>query len=114
MKRTYVYIDGEFVEKKRDERGQWHYVQDDIKPYQSMIDGTMITSRSQHRNHLRRHNCIEVGNEDPSKHVAKPPKNNRVEVLKHQLANMTHAQANKILERLRDDIRFTNNPHRSR
>lgn len=114
MKRTYVYIDGEFVEKKRDERGQWHYIQGDIQPYQSMIDGTMITSRLQHRNHLRLHNCIEVGNEDPLKHGAKPPKNNRVEVLKHQVANMTHAQANRILERLRDDIRFTNNPHRSR
>lgn len=114
MKRTYIYIDGEFVEKKRDEKGQSYYIQNDIKPYKSMVDGTMITSRSQHRNHLRRHNCIEVGDEDPLKHAPKAPQNNRVEVLKHQLANMTHAQANKILERLRDDIRFTNNPHRSR
>ena len=35
----------------------------DIQPYQSMIDGSMITSRSQHRAHLRDHGCIEVGNE---------------------------------------------------
>lgn len=35
----------------------------DIQPYQSMIDGQMITSRSQHRNHLRQHGMIEVGNE---------------------------------------------------
>lgn len=35
----------------------------DIKPYRSMADGRMITSRSQHREHLRMHNCIEVGNE---------------------------------------------------
>jgi hypothetical protein len=35
----------------------------DIRPYQSMIDGTMISSRSHHRAHLRQHGCIEVGNE---------------------------------------------------
>ena len=45
-------------------------VQTDIQPYKSMIDGSMITSRSQHRNHLRDHNCIEIGNE--VKHAMKP------------------------------------------
>lgn len=35
----------------------------DIQPYRSMIDGSWITSRSQHRSHLRDHGCIEVGNE---------------------------------------------------
>jgi hypothetical protein len=35
----------------------------DIKPYQSMIDGSHITSRSQHREHLKAHGCVEVGNE---------------------------------------------------
>ncbi len=35
----------------------------DITPYQSMVDGTQITSRSHHREHLRAHGCIEVGNE---------------------------------------------------
>ena len=35
----------------------------DIKPYKSMIDGSEITSRSRHREHLRAHNCFEVGNE---------------------------------------------------
>lgn len=35
----------------------------DIKPYTSMLDGSLITSRSQHRAHLREHGCIEVGNE---------------------------------------------------
>lgn len=49
---------------------QTHMVMADIQPYQSMIDGSMITSRSQHRSHLRQHNCIEIGNE--VKHVTKP------------------------------------------
>lgn len=39
------------------------FVMGDIKPYTSMIDGSRITSRSQHRAHLKSHNCIEIGNE---------------------------------------------------
>lgn len=39
----------------------------DIQPYQSMIDGSMITSRSQHRSHLKQHGMIEIGNE--TKHL---------------------------------------------
>ena len=42
----------------------------DIKPYKSMIDGTEITSRSRHREHLREHNCIEVGNDSS---LSRPP-----------------------------------------
>jgi hypothetical protein len=35
----------------------------DIDPYRSVIDGSVIGSRRQHRDHLRAHGCIEVGNE---------------------------------------------------
>lgn len=35
----------------------------DIQPYQSQLTGEMISSRSQHRDHLKSHGCIEVGNE---------------------------------------------------
>lgn len=35
----------------------------DIQPYKSMVTGEMITSRSHHREHLKRHNCYEIGNE---------------------------------------------------
>ncbi len=38
----------------------------DIVPYKSMIDGKMVTSRSEHRRHLKANNCIEVGNDVPS------------------------------------------------
>lgn len=111
MKRTWVYIDGEFVEKKRDEQGRMHYLFPEFKPYKSMIDGRVIESREQHRRHLKANGCIEVGNEDPLKHGPKNrPENNRLEVLKHQLANMTHREANQVLAKLRDDLRFTRNP----
>ena len=36
---------------------------EDIHPYQSQIDGSIITSRSKHRQHLREHGCVEVGND---------------------------------------------------
>lgn len=38
----------------------------DIKPYRSIIDGRVITSRSKHREHLAAHGCREVGNEAPA------------------------------------------------
>lgn len=37
----------------------------DISPYKSMATGEMIMGRRQHREHLRQHGLIEVGNEKP-------------------------------------------------
>ena len=49
------------------------YVAPDIQPYRSQITGEMITSRSQHREHLRQHNCFEIGNEvDSMMKIARP------------------------------------------
>lgn len=45
----------------------------DIQPYRSMIDGSIIHSRSQHRAHLRDHGCIEVGNEKITPKPMTPP-----------------------------------------
>lgn len=39
------------------------FVMGELAPYKSMIDGSMIQGRRQHREHLRQHGCIEVGNE---------------------------------------------------
>lgn len=41
------------------------HVMSEITPYRSMIDGSMIETRKRHKDHLRQHNCIEVGNEKP-------------------------------------------------
>ena len=56
---------GEFIPKDQyyDRAPSGPFVIGDIKPYQSMIDGSMIQGRRQHREHLRQHGCIEVGNE---------------------------------------------------
>lgn len=39
------------------------FVMADLQPYKSMITGEQINGRRQHREHLRQHGCIEVGNE---------------------------------------------------
>lgn len=74
MRRRYVYRDGEMVEVgldyKPEPRTTGWQVMPDIKPYQSMIDGREITSRSRHREHLRANGCIEIGNE--TKHLMNP------------------------------------------
>lgn len=44
----------------------------DIQPYQSMVTGEEIASRSKHREHLRQHGLIEVGNE--TKYLENKPK----------------------------------------
>lgn len=69
MKKTYLYDKklGRMVEKTQDvvgERAGPHIIQD-IKPYQVVGPeyGKWITSRSKHREYLKKHNLIEVGNE---------------------------------------------------
>lgn len=37
----------------------------DTEPYRSPIDGSIISSRSRHRDHMREHNVVEMGNEYP-------------------------------------------------
>lgn len=41
----------------------------DIQPYRSMVDGTMVMGRAEHREHLKKHNVIEVGDQQ---HTLKP------------------------------------------
>ena len=72
----------------------------DIQPYKSMVDGSMITSRSKHREHLRKHNCIEIGNET-MQNTPPPVVNNRREMLHRRLGDMSDRQANQILAQLR-------------
>lgn len=65
-RRRFVQIEGELVEVGPDyvpEPRTQVQIMPDIKPYKSMVTGEMITSRSRHREHLRQHNCIEVGND---------------------------------------------------
>ena len=42
-------------------------VQSDILGYISQVDGSWIESRSKHREHLKRHGMVELGNDVPLK-----------------------------------------------
>ena len=66
MRTKYRQINGELVRINTD-TPSIHYpiVVDDIKPYQSMITGEMITSRSHHREHLKQHGAEETGDNMP-------------------------------------------------
>ena len=62
-KKTFVVKDGELVEKTEASRNAGLSLIRDIEPYQNMKDRGWITSRSEHREFLRRNNFVEVGNE---------------------------------------------------
>jgi hypothetical protein len=60
------------------------YVRDDVKPYQSMIDGRMIEGKKAHREHLKRNNCIEAG-DMPIKNPERPKDNSLKERLIYEV-----------------------------
>ena len=62
-KKTFVYRDGKIVAKSEAGPSAGLSIMRDIEPYQNMKDFGWITSRSQHREFLRRNNFVEVGNE---------------------------------------------------
>lgn len=57
-----TYLDPEYSAPKRSDHAM-PMVMRDIGEYRSPLDGSMITSRNQHRDHMRAHDVIEVGNE---------------------------------------------------
>jgi hypothetical protein len=64
----------------------------DIEGHISMADGTWVSSRSKHRENLKRNNCIEVGN-DVSFEQKKPELSRREqEARKRQIAEITYAK----------------------
>lgn len=46
-----------------DKRAHTLHLISDLEPYRSVVDGSIIGGRKQHRDHLRAHGCEEVGNE---------------------------------------------------
>ena len=69
----------------------------DIEPYKSMIDGSMITSRTRHRDHLRAHGCIEVGNEKMTSAPKPVSKSTRQQVLHQVLGDKSDRQMQQMV-----------------
>lgn len=70
----------------------------DIDPYKSMITGERIGSRRQHKDHLKAHGCIEVGNEKMETNIVPTKSKVRKEILRDQLATMSHADVRQVIQ----------------
>lgn len=111
MRKSYVQIDGVLYEKGAEPLPQAHLVMPDIKPYQSMIDGSLITSRSAHREHLRRHGCQEIGNEtkahfDYYKNLPDVAPQQRKELIRAQVDAMTQQQFKAAIKKDADSVKW--------
>lgn len=106
---SWVYRNGKLVEKTGDvSRGtSGLQIIQDIQPYQSMVTGERIRSRSHHRQHLRDHGVIEVGNEkmEAAPRPTAIHSEARRKALHERMSNMTDRQANQILAQLKDQVR---------
>lgn len=66
-RKSWIQINGELIPKD-EYYGDSHSAKapifvPDIKPYKSTITGEIIGGRAQHKNHLKQHNLVEIGNE---------------------------------------------------
>ena len=119
MRRTWVYIDGIAYEKGTEPVSDAHHVMTDFKaPYKSMIDGTMIESRAQHREHLKRNGCREVGNEVKAhlshydrvrEEVQAKQRESARELIRAQVNEMDHRQFRQALKRDADRVKWNSN-----
>ena len=63
MRTTYVYRKGNLVENRpRNAEGGYSIISD-VEPFTSPIDGTVLSSRSQIREHERKHQVRQCGND---------------------------------------------------
>jgi len=67
-------------------------VMSDIEGYVSQVDGSWIDSRSKHRNHLKQHRMIELGNDVPMKHPEIKLSRKSNEERRRQIGEMAYAK----------------------
>ena len=108
MRKRYVQVNGVLYEKGT-EPMESLYIIPDIKPYKSMLTGEMITSRSKHREHLKAHNCVEVG--DQIKDIKYQPipdaaPQQRKDFIVHQFSSMTDHDVRQMIRRDVQNVRW--------
>jgi hypothetical protein len=69
-------------------------VMSDIDGHISMADGTWVSSRSKHRENLKRNNCIELGNDVPTQQKVHEFSKKDQETRKRQIAEITYSKLN--------------------
>ncbi len=82
----------------------------DIGPYRSMADGTIVEGRYRHREHLKRHNAIEIGNDSslraPAKGIPDVDPKGRKELIRAQVDAMSHDEFKRAIKRDVDRIKW--------
>ena len=73
MRSRYIYDKGEVIYAEEggevkfshipETKDAGYHVIPDVQPFVSMIDGSVINSRSRYREQLKQHGCVEVGND---------------------------------------------------
>ena len=69
-------------------------VMSDIEGYVSQVDGTWIKNRSHHREHLKQHRMIELGNDVPTQHKPVELSRKEQETRKRKIAELAYAKLN--------------------
>jgi hypothetical protein len=69
-------------------------VMSDIDGHISMADGTWVSSRSKHRENLKRNNCIELGNDVPTTQKTHEFTKKEHETRKREIAEITYSKLN--------------------
>jgi hypothetical protein len=67
-------------------------VMSDIDGYVSQVDGSWISSRSHHREHLKQHRMIELGNDVPKQHKPVEVSRKDQETRKRKIAELAYAK----------------------
>lgn len=104
----YVQKNGILYERGHEPVAEGPMLIDDIQPYQSQVTGEWITSRSQHREHLRMHGCVEVGDQthylQPQRPDFESPQ--RKELIRAQIDAMSQAEFKRALRRDAERVKW--------
>jgi len=69
-------------------------VMPDIQGHISMADGTWVSSRSAHRENLKRNNCVEIGDAVPTQQKPIEISRKDQEARKRQIAEIAYSKLN--------------------
>jgi hypothetical protein len=69
-------------------------VMPDIEGHISMADGSWVSSRSKHRENLKRNNCIELGNDVPTQQKSHEFSRKEHQERKRQIAEIAYSKLN--------------------
>jgi hypothetical protein len=83
-----------WAEKQENIRRETSMVMSDIEGYISQVDGSWIKSRSHHRDHLKQHRMIELGNDVPMQRKEATISTKSQEARKRQIAELAYAKLN--------------------